>query len=391
VNVAVLCFHALGGSGVVAGEIGRALAARGHRVHVVGAALPGRLEAVSGVELHKVPLEAAPPVGPQAFPVALAAGLIELAQSERLDVVHAHYALPHAVAASLARQVLGPQGPRLVVSLHGTDVPPPEAGEPLAQLVRQAVLDADAVTAPSRALAAQARERLRLPGSLPVQVFPNFVDAARFRPAGQPDRSALSHLFPEMALDWDQVRVICHASNFRPVKRPLDVVRIFARIAQQRPAVLVLAGDGPERAHVEAEAHLLGVQRAVAFPGAVRELQPLLRASDLFLLPSTSESFGLAALEAMSCGVPVIASLTGGLPEVVGPGEGGLLFPVGHVDAMADAALRLLGDPDEHARLSRGARERAVRLFQPGPIIDRWEALYERIQHQGSRRLMADG
>lgn len=373
-NLAVLCFHALGGSGVVASELARELALRGHRVHFIGVALPKRLEpAPEGIQLHRVPLELPAPVGAQAFPLELAARLIEVIQSERIDLVHAHYAVPHAAAAALARAALGGEAPPLVVTLHGSDVPLPGAREGHVQLVRKLVVDADAVTVPSAALAAHARARLRLPDDRAIEIIANFVDVERFKPG--PDRAALLPLFPGRQLNG--ASVLCHASNFRPVKRPLDLVQIFARVRARRAAVLVLAGDGPERPRVEAEVRRLGLERDVAFAGATRDLAPLWRACDLFLLPSESESFGLAALEAMSSGLPVIASLTGGLPEVVG--EGGLLFPVGDCDAMADAALRLLEGETQRSLLSQAARARAVRLFQKGPVVGRWEALYKEV------------
>jgi len=382
-NLAVLCFHALGGSGVVAGELGRALALRGHRVHFVGAALPGRLaNPPAGVFLHAAPLEEPAPVGSQAFALTLAALLAEVITAQQIELIHAHYAIPHAAAAALARQALGPSAPPLVLSLHGSDVPADSASPGRVLLVRSLLSGASAVTTPSVALAVRARERLSLPASFPLEAIPNFVDTAHFSPG--PDRSALARLFPER--DLRGLPVLCHASNFRPVKRPLDLVRVFARVRARRPALLVLAGDGPERASVVEEVRALSLDRDVAFAGATRDLAPILRACDLFLLPSASESFGLAALEAMSCGVPVLATNAGGLPEVVKQGEAGLLFEVGDVDAMAAAALRLLDDDAELARLSRGARARAVALFETGPVVSRWESLYRRVLRDGPRR-----
>jgi L-malate glycosyltransferase len=374
VNVALLCFHTLGGSGVAAGELGRELSQRGHGVHVVGAALPGRLDP-NGIRLHAVPLDQPQPVGTQAFTFALAARLVEVAQRERIDVIHAHYAVPHAAAAALARAALEGAAPRLVLTFHGTDVPAADAPAGQVQLLRKLALDADAVTVPSAALGRTARERLGLPEQRRVEVIPNFVDTARFSPGV--DRSALAALFP--GRDLGASRVLCHASNFRPVKRPLDLLHILARVRERMPAVLVLVGDGPERPRVEAEARLLGLAADVAFAGAVRNLPPLLRACDLFLLPSAHESFGLAALEAMSCGLPVVGSRTGGLPEVVEDGEAGLLASPGDVEAMAAAALRILSDEPLRARLSRAARARAVRLFRAEEVLLRWEALYARV------------
>jgi N-acetyl-alpha-D-glucosaminyl L-malate synthase BshA len=382
VNVAILCFHTLGGSGVAAGELGHELSRRGHRVHFIAPALPGRLDP-NGVTLHAVPLEEAAPLGTQAFACALAARLIEVVARERIDVIHAHYALPHAAAAALARSVLAQDAPPLVLTLHGSDVPDLDAPEGRVRLLRHLVLSAAALTVPSAALGTAARAALRLPADTSVEVVPNFVDTDRFAPSG--DRAALAPLFPGRVLEG--ASVLCHASNFRPVKRPLDLVRIFARVREARRAVLVLAGDGPEHAAVRAEVARLGLTGDVAFAGAVRNLPPLLRASDLFLLPSAHESFGLAALEAMSCGVPVIGSSIGGLPEVVEDGVTGLLAAPGDVDRMSALALRVLSDDALRAGLSRAARDRAVRLFRAEPVLQRWEAIYQGVARgPGPRR-----
>jgi N-acetyl-alpha-D-glucosaminyl L-malate synthase BshA len=377
VNVALLCFHALGGSGVVAAELARELARHGHRVHIVAPSLPSRIEpAPEGVTLHRVAIEDAPPVGSQGYAIALAARLTDVVLQERIDVVHAHYAVPHAAAAAMCRAALGPRAPRLVVTLHGTDVPPDDTPEGRRLVLRSTILSADALTAPSHALAAQARGALHLNGELPLEVIPNFVDVELFRPSPTPLRASLQPLFPRARVDWDEVRVVTHASNLRPVKRPLDVLHAFARLREQRPALLVIAGEGPKRAALEHEARVLGVQDSVAFFGAARDLVPLLQASDLFLLPSQSESFGLAALEAMACGVPVLASRAGGLPEVIAEGETGLLLAPGDVDGFAAAAHALLADESRRAALGKAARDRAEKIFRPGPIVARWEELY---------------
>src|SRR4051812_30751929 len=233
-NVALLCFHTLGGSGVAAGELGRELSRRGHGVHFVAAALPARLDP-NGIRLHAVPLEQPPPAGTQAFAFALAARLIEVVQRERIDVIHAHYALPHAAAAALARAALEGGAPPLVLTLHGTDVPSADAPAGEVQLLRKLALDADALTVPSASLGRTARERLGLPEERRVEVIPNFVDTLRFSPG--PDRAALAPLFP--GRDLRSARALCHASNFRPVKRPLDLLRIFARVRERMRAVLV--------------------------------------------------------------------------------------------------------------------------------------------------------
>ena len=375
-NVAVLCFHKLGGSSVVAGEIARELARRGHRFHFVGPSLPARLDPPPpGIEHHLVPLEQPAPVNGMGYAVALAVKLIEISIAHELDLIHAHYANPHAMAAQLAMRALGPRAPKLLLTLHGSDVPLAETPDSARLLLRRAVLDAAAVTTPSRALAEQAKKGL-LMADLP-EVIPNFADPKLFQPDAGHSRAVLAPLFAG-ARDWDATRVLCHASNFRPVKRALDVVAAFARVRKARQAVLVFAGEGPDLPRAQEAVAAAGLSRDVAFAGPQRELAPLLRACDLFLMPSVTESFGLAALEAMSCGAPVIASRAGGLPEVIADGESGLLVQVGSVDELAAAALRLCNDDQERARLSRGARERAL-LFQPSAIVPKWEALYERL------------
>jgi N-acetyl-alpha-D-glucosaminyl L-malate synthase BshA len=361
-KIAVLCFHTLGGSGIVASELGRELSLRGHELHFIGAGLPSRLEAkYERIFFHEVPLEEAPPVLGEAYPALLAAKLVDVAKAHRIDLVHAHYALPHAAAALLAREALV-EKPPLVLSLHGSDVPE-SAPQGLVLLLRRLVREAAAVTVPSGALAARARETLLCE----PQIFPNFVDVERFSPG--PARR--------------QERVLFHASNFRPVKRPQDLLRIFAKVRERMPVTLVLAGDGPLRPALEAEARQRGLHE-VRFAGAVPDLLPLLRESDLFLLPSAKESFGLAALEALSCGVPVVGSRTGGVPDVVG--EAGALFEPGDVDGMAQAVLRILSSPAEHARLRSLARERAVRYFAKAPLLDRWEALYRSVTPPSGNR-----
>jgi N-acetyl-alpha-D-glucosaminyl L-malate synthase BshA len=243
--------------------------------------------------------------------------------------------------------------------LHGSDVPNGGSDPGLRLVLGDLARNAAALTAPSAALAARARESLA--ADLPIEVLPNFVDVDLFHPQRAPRNGP---------------RVLVHASNFRAVKRPLDLLRILQRVGDKVPAKLLLAGEGPMRDEVETQARTLGLD--VEFAGATPDLAPLLRRGDLFLLPSAAESFGLAALEAMASGLPVVGSRVGGLPEVVG--ETGILCEPGDVVAMSDAAVRLLQDDALHARLSDAARERAVQLFAAPPALDRWEHLYDRVR-----------
>jgi N-acetyl-alpha-D-glucosaminyl L-malate synthase BshA len=367
--VGVACFSTFGGSGVVAAEVATSLARRGHAVHVFSDERPGRLGGgEAGVAFHRVEAPAYPQLRHDLYTLALASKIVEVALGAGLDLVHAHYALPHAVSAELARQVLAGEPAarrlRVVTTLHGTDTTLVGVDPGFRPLTRFSVVSSDAVTAPSRWLAEATRRHLALPAGFAIDVVPNFVDADRFAPTpaapGGPP-------------------VLVHVSNFRALKRVEDVVRVFAAVRARRPARLRLVGDGPSRAGVAALADALGVGADVELVGErAADLPALLAGAAAFLLPSESESFGLAALEALACGVPVVASDVGGLPEVVADGEVGFLHPVGDVAAMAASVGRLLDEPALRARLGGAARARAETLFRVEPAVDRYEAIYRR-------------
>ena len=381
-GVGIACFPTVGGSGVAASQLAMRLSGRGHRVHVFSSDTPVRLTGQGAWTVHRVSTASRPSPALGEPPRALAEAMAEVTLGEELDVLHVHYALPHAPAAVMARDRVRDRGgrpPRLVTSLHGTDVTGLEPDPGLVGAVRQAVLSSDAVTTPSLWLRDVAREVLALPGTVHVDVLPNFVDTDVFHPL-ENGPGELAELFP--GEDWTRGRrpaVLLHASNFRPVKRVGDTVRALAEVQRARPAVLVLVGDGPERADVEALASALGCRPAVAFAGERRTLGPLFARSDLFLLPSAQESFGLAALEALASGVPVVASRVGGVPEVVTHGETGWLVPAGDPRSMAAAVLELLGDPARRAAMGRAARAAAMARFQPEPLVGRVEDLYRRL------------
>jgi L-malate glycosyltransferase len=295
----------------------------------------------------------------------LTAKMIEVSRAEKLDLLHVHYAVPHAISAVMAKQILGSDAPKVVTTLHGTDVTLVGAEHGFAPLTHFAVASSDAVTAPSRWLAESARANLGLASDLRIDVIPNFVDPQQFSPPAKRERS--------------RPPVLVHVSNFRPIKRIPDVVAIFAAVHKTLPCRLELVGDGPERPRVEALVRDLGLQAHVGFRGEMDDLAGLYGSSDVFLLPSESESFGLAALEAMACGVPVVASDVGGLPDVVADGETGFLLPMGDVAGMAEATGRLLRDDVLWADLSRLARERARTCFALDRAVDRYEATYRRV------------
>ncbi len=358
-RIGVTCHSNFGGSGVIATELGLALAKRGHDVHFICASAPPRLIQQPNVTLHEVKSPTHPLLPHGDFTLTLASRLAEVSLMHQLDLLHVHYAIPLATSALLARELCGAAAPKLVTTVHGTDVLTLGLDPAFKPLVRQALLRSDAVTAPSRFLAEVAKRDLQL--SDDVEVISNFVDTTRFAPAQL------------------GARVLTHNSNFRSVKRMKDVVRIFAKVRAQVPCELLLLGDGPERPAVEAFIAELKLTAFVRMVGESKEVAPLLQQGTVFLLPSEVESFGLAALEAMSCGVPVVASNAGGIPEVVEHGKTGFLHPVGDTDAMAQSTLRLLKDPALHATMSRAAREACLSRWQMGPIVDAWEALYARL------------
>jgi L-malate glycosyltransferase len=368
VRIGVTCYPTVGGSGVVATELGLAIARRGHEVHFICYALPYRLGRVPpGVTFHEVTVPAYPLFQYPPYSLALASQMADAVRSHGIELLHVHYAIPHALSAHLARELLG-GGPKLIVTLHGTDITVVGADPSFLPVVRLGIERADAVTAVSESLANTTREKLGI--SREIIVIPNFVD---------PDRcdAGLVQAY-RRRLAPDGAPLLVHASNFRPVKRVLDVVEIFRQIVALQPAHLAMVGDGPDRPLAERRVRDAGIADRVEFLGNVTPIEGVLGAGDLFLLPSEEESFGLAALEAMACGVPVVASDAGGLPELVSPGEGGFTFPIGDVDGMAARALSLLRDPVELARQKELARKRAAR-FATDTVVDRYEAVYRRL------------
>jgi N-acetyl-alpha-D-glucosaminyl L-malate synthase BshA len=385
--IGIACFPTVGGSGVAASQLALKLAGLGHAVHVFSSALPVRLSsAPNACILHRVEPVIRPPLENGVYALALAGEMANVSLRENLDVLHVHYALPHAASAILAREMVierGGRPPRLVTTLHGTDVTGILGDAPLTTVTRHVVLGSDAVTTPSLWLRRMAVENLSLPEATRVEVIPNFVDPEEFHP--EADRPDLRRLFP--AVSWDgpvRPAVLLHASNFRAVKRVWDTVLTLSQVLRTRPAVLLLVGDGPERAGVEKLAATLGVTQHVAFLGEQLKMGHLLSQADLFLLPSEQESFGLAALEALACGVPVVATNVGGLPEVVRHGETGWLVPVADPSALAAAVLQLLSEEPRRVAMGRAARADALARFRPEPVVTRIEGLYRELLARAS-------
>jgi N-acetyl-alpha-D-glucosaminyl L-malate synthase BshA len=377
-TIGMVCYPSLGGSGVVAVELAAGMVRRGHRVHVIASAPPRRqLPAVDGLRFHPVPVSDYPLFEQPPYEWALAATMAAVASDHRVDVLHVHYAVPHAASAYLARQPLGARAPRLVITLHGTDVTRFGSDPRYREITRFTVTAADALTVPSHYLRGEAL-RLLGPDEPAIDVIPNFVDTDHFTPAAWRERSRLNALFDGAGEDSP---VLFHVSNFRPVKRVVDLLEVLARIRTAAPARLVLVGDGPDRAAAAERARSLGVSGHVCFLGDRADFAELLREADAFVLPSESESFGVAALEALSAGVPVFGYRVAGLPELVVDGVGRLVPPF-DTAALASAVSEVIFDPARRDQLGRAARAHAVAQFGREPGLDRYDAVYRRVLSQ---------
>jgi N-acetyl-alpha-D-glucosaminyl L-malate synthase BshA len=371
-KLGITCYPTYGGSGAVATELGLELARRGHEVHFITYDSPFRLRGYAErVYFHQVETRMGryPLFDHFPYTLALASKQHEVAMREGLDILHVHYAIPHATTAFLAREMLrGERDVRVITTLHGTDITLVGQESSFYAITKFSIERSDAVTAVSTYLR---DETYRAFGcvSCDLKVIPNFVNLNEYQP-GEPTA--------RLGLAPDGHKLITHVSNFREVKRVKDVIRVFARVNRAMPATLVMIGDGPERVDAENEARELGVSQDVKFLGRLDSVASLLQASDLFVLPSQTESFGLAALEAMACGSPVVATRAGGLPEVVDDGVNGILEPVGSVEAMGRRAVELLRDPERHAAM-RGAAIAKAREFSADRIVPRYESLYEEV------------
>ncbi|MDJ0523481.1 MAG: N-acetyl-alpha-D-glucosaminyl L-malate synthase BshA [Planctomycetota bacterium] len=369
-RIGVVCYPTFGGSGVVATELGKGLAERGHEIHLFSYAPPARLDAFDEhLHLHEVEVSSYPLFKYPPYDLALASRLAEVAEDSDLDLVHAHYAIPHTVAGLLVKDILKPRPFPVVTTLHGTDITVVGQDPSYARVTRHAIRNSDAVTSVSTYLKTRTEEVFGLENGM--HVIPNFVDTERFRPQRNPHiRGCFSR---------GNERVVMHVSNFRPVKRAGLAIEAFATIAEAMPSTLVMIGDGPERATCEAQAGKLGLKNRVRFLGAQTDIENLLPNADLFLLPSEYESFGLAALEAMACGVVPVVTDAGGLPEVVRDGVDGLLIDADAMETMGTRSVELLGDEERLAAMGAAARTAATDRFDRGDIISRYENVYRSV------------
>lgn len=366
-KIGITCYPTYGGSGVVATELGLELAARGHDVHFISYAVPVRMtEASERIHFHEVEVMNYPLFDHPPYTLALASKMSSVASNERLDLLHVHYAIPHSVSAYLARAMLQPRRLPFVTTLHGTDITLVGSDRSYLPITKFSIEESDRVTAISEYLRRVTVEEFHIRRA--VQVIPNFVNCDIFQPAdGECRREEFAR---------DDQRIVVHLSNFRPVKRVPDVVEIFARVRREIPAKLLMIGDGPDRTIAEWMVRDKKLTEDVVFLGKQNQVQRLLNCADVLLLPSDLESFGLAALEGMACGVPAVCSKVGGVPEVLRDGVEGYLVPPRDVETMAARALEILSDPDRRERMGRAARQRALTEFCSDKIIPRYEKLY---------------
>jgi N-acetyl-alpha-D-glucosaminyl L-malate synthase BshA len=375
-RIGITCYPTYGGSGVVATELGIELAAQGHEVHFISYSQPFRLNGrEEGIYYHEVPVSSYPLFEFPPYDLALASRMAEVAEFNELDLLHVHYAIPHSVSALLARQMLASRGRRLpfVTTLHGTDITLVGLDRSYLPITRYSIQESDGVTSISNYLKEKTIESFGV--TREIEVVTNFVNCDVYAPCK--DEELRADARRKIAAPHEPI--LMHLSNFRPVKRVVDVVKVFARIVKEMPAQLVLVGDGPERSAAEWLAHDLGIQSRVRFLGKQDRVNELLPLADLLLMPSELESFGLAALEAMACKVPAIATRVGGVPELIDDGVTGMLFNVGDVDSMAQGALSLLGDKARLETMRDAARRTAQKRFCASLVVPHYVSYYEKV------------
>ncbi|MEX0609419.1 MAG: N-acetyl-alpha-D-glucosaminyl L-malate synthase BshA [Balneolaceae bacterium] len=371
-NIGIVCYPTFGGSGVVATELAKTLAKKGHKIHVLSYARPARLNTLdTDITYHEVSINSYPLFEYPPYDLALATQMVNLIEFQDLDLLHVHYALPHATSAYLAKQIVAEKGQKVAVvtTLHGTDITLVGSDPSYKHVVEFSIDKSDGVTAVSEYLKKETYSRFEIKQD--IRVVPNFIDLDRFQ------KSNKSHF--KKAICPNDEKVIVHVSNFRKVKRVPEVITVFAKILESGiKSKLLLVGDGPDRQKAEQQCRDLGICDDVRFLGKLEQVEEVLSIADLFLIPSGSETFGLAALEAMSCSVPVISSDVGGLPEVNIHGETGYLCSLDDVDCMSDYAVKILSNPELHSQMATNARKRAE-LFNQDLVVEQYENFYEEV------------
>jgi len=372
-KIGITCYPGAGGSGVVATELGHQLARREYEVHFISYAEPFRLDRYqSNLMYHEVDTTSYPLFKFPPYSLNLASKMAEVSRNFGLDIMHVHYAIPHATCAYLARQILADNGdchPRIITTLHGTDITLVGSEPSFFDITRFSIEASDGITAVSKYLADETVEVFKLDRE--IKVIPNFFDDTRFRShTNQCKRSEFAEA---------EEFLICHISNFRPVKRTLDVLTTFEAINREIPSKLILIGEGPDTILARRQVAKRGLKDRVIFLGNQGRVEAILPCTDLFLIPSEEESFGLAALEALSCGVPVIGTEGTGLTEVISEGQNGFLLPVGNTTAMTEAALKLLRNPDQLLSFKKAAAEIAFERFRADIVVSQYEDYYKEV------------
>jgi len=370
-RIGIVCYPTYGGSGVVATELGKALAQKGHQVHFISYRVPARLESfVENVFYHEVSFADYPLFERAPYETALSSKILDVAKFEKLDLLHVHYAIPHAATAYMAKQILRSQGIYLpyITTLHGTDITLVGRDSTYEPVVTFTINQSDGVTAVSDYLREETFRNFKV--TRDIEVIHNFVDLSRFR------KEKKQHFKAAIAPNGE--KILTHTSTFRKVKRTEDVVKIFSKVHEIVPSKLLLVGDGPERQHVEQLSRDLNIGDDVRFLGKQEAVEEILAVSDLFLMPSEYESFGLAALEAMACEVPVVSTNAGGIPEVQVQGVTGFMSKVGDVDSMAASVLKILSSDETLSRFKQQALEQAKK-FDIEKILPKYEKYYESV------------
>ncbi|MCM3315991.1 N-acetyl-alpha-D-glucosaminyl L-malate synthase BshA [Rummeliibacillus stabekisii] len=369
-KIGITCYPTVGGSGVMATELGKMLAERGHEIHFITSSMPFRLNKMySNIFYHEVQVSNYPVFQYPPYEIALASKMADVIQSEGLDVLHVHYAIPHAVCAALARDMAG-EDVGIVTTLHGTDVTVLGYDTALTSAIKYGIEKSDIVTAVSNSLKQQTYELIDT--SKPIEIIYNFVDEREYKPQ---DCTVLKE---EYGIQEDE-KVLIHVSNFRKVKHVPDVIQTFLKVREKMPAKLLLVGDGPEKSKIMHNIKKGPFAEDILFLGKQENLSELYAISDLKLLMSEKEAFGLVLLEAMACGVPGIGTNIGGIPEVISHGENGYIVDLADVEKAAEYAVQLLQDEEKHRQFKENAIATAQQNFHSTHIVEQYEALYEKV------------